>query len=232
MEDRRRGNVDAAVTLELRHIDLTARHKGADLVDRQRPLERLVLQCLLNSRVVELALRHFLVVHLLQCLVVEGVLVNGRLTLLLECGVGELSLRDLLTKVLFLPAEVRLLHGNLRGLVLREGLVVLLRGLLTHAKLLHQPFAVKLACTHCLTEPLCLRRIGGLLRGHCLLVVLCDSAVVLFGGLLLRTKRSQLRLAAKLARLHTLLEGLLLCLVLRGLRGKRGLQVLLHTHVV
>ena len=177
MENRSRGNGDAAVALELRHVDLTTREQCADLVDREAADSRLLCECLLYSRVVELALTHFLVVHLLQRLVVESVLVNGSLTLLLKRRVSQLGLRHLLTKVLLLTTKVGLLYRNLRGLVLREGLVVRLRRTLTHAKLREEALAVKFARTHRLTKLLRLRGVSGLLCGQSLLKVLPNGLI-------------------------------------------------------
>jgi len=65
-----------------------------------------------------------------------------------------------------------------------------------------------------------------------LLKVLADGLISGLLRLLLGAKRCQLRLTAKLTRLQTLLKGLLLRLVLRGLCGKRLLEVLAESDVI
>ena len=124
------------------------------------------------------------------------------------------------------------MRSDLLCKVLCGGLVCQFLCLLTHAKLRQQSFAVKLTCAERLLICLLLSGILRLLCCESLLEILPDSSVSKFLCLLLGAKRGKLRLTAKLTRLQSLLERLLLRLVLRGLCCQSSLQILLTADVV
>ena len=125
---------------------------------------------------------------------------------------------------LCLVGKLPALQRQLR--VLRDGLVLGLLGLLLRLKARQSALTAKLLHGHLLPKALLLRGVLGLLRGQCTLKVLLLRLVRRLLGLLSHAERGDLRLPAKLTRLQTLLEGLLLRHVLRRLRCQRLLKVL------